>query len=130
MRAAVFFVYIFLMLIGGIGSSFARINVHDGCCSSRTIKKPIPEKVFRSVTEKTLVTQSGLPAENEYLIFEDVVDEDASDVSPRKCKSLVGLFSPSLPSDLSNFDHHYTKPLSFIGVLVSCRYIVYRTLRI
>lgn len=131
MKVPVFFASLLFMLLWGNIHSFAGIELRiSSCPSPNHIKKQESIKFNNTSQVWVSVTNHNLPEENNILICEDIEDEDVNDLSPGKCKSVVGFYY--IPSRQSCLNVHYdcARALPFFWRQSSRRYILHRTLRI
>jgi len=131
MRVVIIFACLCFLLLRGDQYVFTAAH-HDHICFSPATEatNPLQIKTTDTNQDDTITTDSDIDDVEEYLVSDDVEDDDASNFLVRKLRLLVRCyFSLSGPTPLSYLCKCYKAPPSFWGQ-ISNIYLTQSVLRI
>ena len=132
MRIVVFFIYLCSLLLGVNGDAHAGIH-HNNISKAPVHGKEAQAAHFIKIVQAhTIVKDIDLDRE-EYLLCDDVEDEDINDLQakkyrPQSLSCSTNLYQFSLL--ISGHDCNCPKAVPFLYSQASCKYIIQRSLRI
>ena len=130
MRVFIFLIYLCSLLLRGYDYVFIDTHYNNVCSSAVQYEKDRQATFANTKRDDSIIKDAGPNEEEEYLVRNDVEDEDGNSVFARKyklqaCRNLI----PSYTYVLSYLPNSFKDHLSFCGHLPYI-YILQRVLRI
>ena len=131
MRLAIFFVYLCFFLLKGGDHVHAVVSSYtDGYAHAQYIQISQPVAAAISCDAGTVINNTGTDNQNQFLIIDDVEDEDTNNFFARKFKTLARYYTAlSCQSTLGYPINRSKVAPSFCG-RISYKYILQRVLRV
>jgi len=131
MRLPVFFISLFLIVLGININSYARVELHTSSSSPHIDSKKAPSLNFEMTDWDKLSTNNGSSSEEDKILAcEDEEDDDVNDLSLRKFRSVVGFDAVVFYQSTVSFCESRPNAVPFFCRPISRIYILQRNLRI
>lgn len=131
MRVAIFFVYLCFLLLSGVESSLARAYQNDESYTISTqTEAGQPSYMTTASLECSVVRDTRPVTEDEYIISEEVEDEDPNNYFSPKFKLLAKGRDAYAYQNSLRYLRRYFKAPPFAADQMSCKYLTQRALRI
>lgn len=131
MKAFVFFAYLCFLLIRGQEHTYTYTGTPQYEFAYSRHSEKMPSQAFKnSVREFTFIKGVDVSKEEEYLISEEIEDDDDSNSATRKYRLLYSGSLTLLSPYILTYLHSWSKPSQPFCSLVSNKYLTQRVLRI